>query len=485
MTTEQPPILVEVPHLTAIPAFQKWRSFGTGVGIEVGPQDLFVTLSTVRPGGIKVLDTLQILRYRERPAAEWGEDYQQFLKRHKVAHVSAAVVLPANDCISRVIALPGVPDKELSSAVQYQLDGLHPFADEEAAHAFGRLLKPRQFNVSVAIAKNAVIEDYATLFDEAGIPVISFLTPAAAIYSAIRVLQLAPAAQFIATHEDEVGLLVYGESDSHPLYCVLFPGGSDRAVSAAASQMRLPEDVLNATLASLLPEAARNDVGGPVSYAASLVSAVPSQAIAVNLLPASRRKTSSPLRWVPTIILMVLLMALGLAFAYYQDYENRKLLEKLDAEIARLQPRVQSVNTINQQIEAATKRLQFLAELAAYPQQDLDSLRELTRLMPMSAYVSRLDLTRTEVGIVGEIDQSLELLRMLDSSPFFKDSEFTSAPGRTPLGKELFQIRSKRELPSVAAPPQPGPGAPIQPPVNSTPLPKIAPPPPLPQGLRP
>ena len=487
MTTEPLTSAAEVPHQTAIPALLKWRSFGTGVGIEIGPEDLKVSLTVVRPGGIRVLDTLEILRYRERPAAEWGETYQEFLKKHKATHVSAAVVLPVSDCIARVVGLPGVPEKELASAVQYQLDGLHPFADEEAAHAFARLNAPRQAAVSIAIAKHAVIEDYATLFDEAGIAVISFLSPAAAIYSALRVLQLPPAPQFLAIHEDPAGLLIYGESETHPIYCVQFPAGSDRAIHSATAQLRLPEEAPLARLAALLPLADREEVGGPISYAASLASALPSQALAVNLLPVSRRKTSSPWRWVPTIVLLVLLMGLGLAFSYYQEFENRRLLEKLDAEIARMQPRVVSVRNLDTQIEAARKRVQFLSTLAGYPQQDLDTLRELTRLMPMSAYVSRLDMTRTDVSIVGEIDQSLELLKMLDSSPYFKDSEFTTAPGRMPNGKELFQIRTRRETPATARPVAPGPpGVQINMPPNSTPLPRIAPPPPLPpQGLRP
>jgi hypothetical protein len=488
MSTEQITPSVEVPHQIAIPMLQKWRSFGTGVGIEVCPDELRVTLSVVRPGGIKVVDTLEIPRYRERPAAEWGSDYQAFLKKHKLTHVSAAVVLPASDCVSRVIALPGVGDRELAAAVQYQLDGLHPFSEEEATHSFARLSPPRQANVSLAISKRPVVEDYATLFDEAGIAVVSFLTPAAAIYSALRTLQLAPANQFLAIHEDASGLLLYGESESHPLYCVRFPLDSDRAIASASAQMRLPEDAPQARLAALLPVADKLDSTGPVAYAASLASALPSQAIAVNLLPADRRKTSSPLRWVPTIVLVVMLMVLGLGFAYYQDYENRRLLEKLDAELARLQPRVSSVRLIDTQIGEATRKLAFLSKLATNPQEDLDTLRELTRIMPMSAYVSRLDMTRTDVGLVGEIDQSLELLKMLDSSLYFKDSEFSSAPGRLTSGKELFQIRTRRETPAAARAAVAGPNVAVPAPapvINSTPLPRIAPPPPLPQGFRP
>ena len=487
MTADTPVFASEIPHQTAIPFFQKWRSFGTGLGVEIGPENLQVTLTVVRPAGIRILDTLEILRYRERPSAEWGADFQAFLDKHKITHLSATVVLPSGDCISRSLALPGVPDGELAAAVRYQLDGLHPFPEEEAAHSFSRLSAPHQSHLSLAIARIAVIEDYASLFDEAGIAVASFLTPAAAIYSAMRILQAPPAQQFLAVDEDESGLQLYAETKTFPIYCVRFPASSDRAISASSAQIRLPEDAPIARLASLLPQAEKLEISSPVAYAASLAGALPSQALSLNLLPVDRRKTSSPWRWVPTIVLLVLLMAIGLTLAYYQNYENQRLLGLLDGEIAKLQPRLANVRTLDSQIVAAQKKLDFLGTIADHPRQDLESLRELTRIMPATSFVSRMDMTRTDIGLVGEVDQSLELLKLLDSSPLLRDSEFSSPPSRNAQGKEIFQIRTKRELPTN----QPS-GPPVQLPAgipSSAPRlmlpPGIAPAPPLPVGVRP
>lgn len=494
MTAEQPVAEPQMAPAAAppIPALQKWASWGTGVGIEIGQENLFFTLTRVRPGGIHVLDSMVIERYRERPAGEWGGAYQDFLKKNKVSHVSATVVLPPGDCIARVAAFPGVLDKDLGAAVQYQLDGLHPYPEEEAVHAYARLKGERKSNIAVGIARQPVIQDYATLFDEAGIPVSAFLTPAAAIYSALRVLQPVPASQFLGIVEYEGSTLLYGESETHPVYCVQFPAGSDRAVSAAQAQLRLGDEPLVARLASLLPRAQREDLTWPLAYAASLAGALPGASLQVNLLPVDRRTVSSPWRWVPTIVLLVLLAILGLGFSYYQEYENRRLLTKLDAEIAKVQPRVLQVNSIQKQIEEKSKRLAYLVDIAGYPQQDLDVIRELTRILPGTAFVARLDITRSDVAMSGEVDQSMELLRLLDNSPLFRDSEFVSTPSRSPNGKEIFQIRTRREFPALpkpgaqpAQPQVPQPGVQLLPPgVNSTPLPRVAPPPPLPPGVR-
>ncbi|MBM3760606.1 MAG: hypothetical protein FJW36_10215 [Acidobacteria bacterium] len=485
MTTGQIESTAVVATAPPIPFFTKWRSFGTGVGIEVGPKELLVTLTVVRPSGIKVLDSLVIPSYRERPAAEWGEEYASFLRKHKLSHLSASVVLPAKDCVSRSLPMPGVAPAELASAIQYQLDGLHPFSEDAATHSFARLAGERSGHVAIAIAKNEIVEDYASLFDEAGVNLLSFLTPSSAIYSAMRVLQHPPSNQFLAIHEDASGLLVYGESETHPIYCVQLSLDNDRAIAATASQLRLSEDAPQSRLASLLSAAERLDVSSPLSYAASLSSALPALTLPLNLLPVNRRRIQSPWRWVPTAILVLLLMVLGTGFAYYQEYENNRILVKLDAEIAKLQPRLAIVRQLESDIESASRRLEFLNGIATYPQQDLESLRELTRMMPMNSYVSRLDMSRSEVTLSGETEQSMEMLKMFDSSLFFKDTEFTSSPNRLPNGKELFQIRTRRELPQEAAKvasPAPANAAPP----NSTPLPRFIPaPPPAIQGFRP
>lgn len=175
---------------------------------------------------------------------------------------------------------------------------------------------------------------------------------------------------------------------------------------------------------------------------------------------------------------MLLLVVLGVGYASYEDYENGRLLERLDQETGRLTPRLKQVRQAESAIQSTEQRLKFLSEAAAYPGQDLELLRELTRLLPLSAWVQRLDMTRNEVVLTGEFDQALELLKMLDASPLLRDSEFMAPPSRTPNGKEVFQIRAKREFPQAGkAAAAAGAGLPAN-------LPKVAPPPPQPAGVR-
>jgi len=48
------------------PDFNKWLAIGTGVGIEIGRQDLIVTVVRARPSGAKILGELIVPRFREQ-----------------------------------------------------------------------------------------------------------------------------------------------------------------------------------------------------------------------------------------------------------------------------------------------------------------------------------------------------------------------------------------------------------------------------------
>ena len=61
--------------------FAKWLAIGTGIGIEIGSQDLTITVVRLRPNGVRVLGELTIPRFREQPAADWGAAYAGFLQK--------------------------------------------------------------------------------------------------------------------------------------------------------------------------------------------------------------------------------------------------------------------------------------------------------------------------------------------------------------------------------------------------------------------
>ena len=177
----------------------KWLAFGTGIGLEVGKDDLRVSVARLRPSGPQPAGAAAIARYKERHAAEWGAEYGEFLRRHSAGHLAAVVLLPRRDVVVRLLSLPGVSKRDLPAAIALQVDTLHPFPEGEAVWDWSRLDSTGA--VLVGITRRSTIERYAALFAEAGVKISGFTFSGAAFYSALRLPGSANRAAYRATVE--------------------------------------------------------------------------------------------------------------------------------------------------------------------------------------------------------------------------------------------------------------------------------------------
>jgi Tfp pilus assembly protein PilN len=435
-----------------------WLAFGTGVGIELLPDSLQVAIVKVRPSGVDVVGFESIANYRDRPAAEWGEQYLSFLRRHSVAHLAATVLLPLSDVTLRTVTLPGVADSDLEAALRLQIDTLHPYPEDDAAWSWAKLGKTG--SLLVGIARRSLVERHIELFTEAGIKISSVTFSAALLHGALRLYGTPPAEGFVAHRDTGRGIEVYGESPSKPLYSSIYDVEWERAVVRAAAELRLPSGFVPREFAALFPSPGRrasgseDATGTPAAdqvpaLLAAVGSAVPRFVLPANLLPQAHRSSSSRLIYVPTVALGSLLVAGLIALGLYGRFEDRKYLEQLQAETAVLGPRVQRLQQLDQRIAQSRAYTQLLDAFQARTKGDLDALREATRLIPPPSWVNTLELSRNSLVVAGEADQATGLLRAIDSSPMFNNSEFLVPLNRVG-NAEIFRIRASREAGAAA-----------------------------------
>src|SRR5580693_8102900 len=219
------------------PGLRKWLAAGSGVGIQIagprGAESMHVAAVRVRPGGAPAVKLLRggfaIENFPQQPAGVWGTDYAAFLRKLGMRHVTATVVLPRQDVIVRPLVLPGVSDKDLASAIQFQLDGLHPYSEDDVFSSWARL--PGTSTVLVAVARKDVVERYAALFAEAGVKVGGFTCSAAAVYSALRLFGAPAAREILAWDSASEAIELYGESPSRPLLSASYDLDLSRAAS--------------------------------------------------------------------------------------------------------------------------------------------------------------------------------------------------------------------------------------------------------------
>src|SRR5262249_46281959 len=110
-----------------IPAeLKKWAAIGSGAGIEIsGPQSaesLHVSAVGVRPSGTRVLGGFTVEDFPHQAAGVWGTDYHAFLRKLGLKQLVATVLLPRHDVMVRQLTLPGVSDRDLASAIQFQME---------------------------------------------------------------------------------------------------------------------------------------------------------------------------------------------------------------------------------------------------------------------------------------------------------------------------------------------------------------------------
>jgi hypothetical protein len=436
----------------AIPISKDLRKLlhvGSGIGIEIGTSSLEIAATRVRPNGVKVLGRLTIADFASRPAAEWGLEYARFLSAHGLSHVSATVLLPRRDVIVRHLAMPGVKGKDVDGAIRFQLDSMHPFGDAEISWGWSPLSYGA---VLVGITRRSTVQRYLDLFLAAGIKAENFTFSAAAVHSAVRLNGAGLENGFIALGPSAGGgVEVYGESQARPVFTAEFQLPPERAVSLGLAELRLAPETAPLKLEDVLPKPAVNPVENdlarnPRPYATALAGACPWVAPAANLLAPDQRQASSRAVFIPTAALATLLLLVAGAIFFYQSYADRKYLQSIEEEIAKVAPLAQQADDLDRKILETRQRSVLLDQFRNQTRHDMDAMNELTRLIEPPAWVNNTTLSHDSVMISGEAPQAAPLLKILDSSPLFSNSAFQSQ-GRAPNGMETFQIRATRRYP--------------------------------------
>jgi Tfp pilus assembly protein PilN len=429
------------------PEFRKLLAFGSGVGLEIGPADLEVVVARVRPTGVRVLGRLRIERYAERPAAEWGAEYSRFVKESGAGYLSATVLLPRRDVIVRNLSLPGVAAKDLEGAIRFQLESLHPYGDEEVVWGWSQLPYGA---VLVGVVRRSTIDRYLQLFAEAGIPVWNFTFSAAAVHAAIRLNGHDAGDGFVALSVGGTGAVeVYGESITRPVFSAQLDMPAERAAVLALSELRLPPDTAPLTLEQVLPKPSVNPVENDLSrnalpYATALAGACPHLAPAANVLPAEYRRSRSRAIFVPSAILATLALLVSGSIWGYQKYADHQYLKLLQAQIAQLEVQEHMVRRLDRDIDDARARTELLDRYRSQPRADLEALDTLTKLVDPPTWTNTLDLTPAELHINGTAPQAAPLLKIIDSTPLFRNSQMDMVQ-RAPSGNgEVFQIHANR-----------------------------------------
>lgn len=426
--------------------WRKWMALGTGVGIEARPDSLRIAISRIRPGGAEIVAE-KTIELADRTAVSWGAEYAAFAKQYEVGGVPVVLLLPRADVIVRQLALPGVAEKDMAAAVEFQIDGLHPFDETEAVWCWARLgTSP---SALVGITRRETLDTWTALLAEAGIKTASITFTAAALYTSLRLYSIPEPDGFLAVWPDGDALQVYGESPARPVFSTVFDSGWEITRRMALSELRLDPETSPRTVEQLVPPPLRAPEGFQITdtflpYAASLISAAPQLALDANLLPVDQRISGSRLTYIPTLVLLGLLGVAGVLLATQESAENARYLKLLNEQTLVLDKRARQVEKLDQEAAALRARVDLLDRFRKRSSADADALREITTLLAPPAWAPTVTIGRGEVTVNAEAEQAAPLIKSFDDSSLFHNSSFSQVQARQG-GGEAFLIRAQRE----------------------------------------
>jgi Tfp pilus assembly protein PilN len=433
-----------LPVNTPVPVspWRRVRVFGTGFGIAIVEGNLEAVIVRSRPSGSSVVASALIRNFAARPAGDWGAEIGRFLAAAGEPHLAATLVMPRDEVVVRTLRLAGVSDKDMRAAIELQLDTLHPWDEEPIEWAWRRVSAS---DVLVGIVRQSTLATWETLLSEAGILMAAATFSSAVIHAALRLHFAAPASIFCYTlsgHDSgSARIEVYGESEAKPCYSAGFALPAERALALARAELRLPPEYPALELSSALAAPAG---ASPLAFAAALASSAPLAARFANLLPADRRASHSRSRLlIPITLAALVVIALAVVFVLLPFLSERRYVRDLMAEQRKLEPGALRVQSLDKNIAAHRARVDALDDFRRRPQADLDVLNEIARLLPPPVWTNSIEIYPDSVVIAGEADQAAPLLKLLDSSPLFQQSEFVMSVTRNGQA-ELFRIKSLR-----------------------------------------
>jgi Tfp pilus assembly protein PilN len=149
--------------------------------------------------------------------------------------------------------------------------------------------------------------------------------------------------------------------------------------------------------------------------------------VRVNLVPMEIRKRPSRIGHYALIVLIALLILSGAAWGGGHLLRERMRLRAMEEEAKRLSSEVATVTRMQERIKEIEEQIEVLKGAGCGGPSILDMLKELTEIIPETAWVKDFTLTDKGISLNGYAESASELITLLEGSPLFENVVFSSA----------------------------------------------------------
>jgi Tfp pilus assembly protein PilN len=387
--------------------------------------------------------------------------------------------IPKAWSVIKTTEFPVTVKENLSDVIAYELDRITPFNASNAFYDF-RVLREKEGKLSILVvaARADVIQPYIDALREKGISVSRITAKLSGIATLCRFIGLKRDVIFLELSKDEYeGALFHNTSISN-IVAATFPTDDERShadliikeitpLLDTNSSSREPHVIVNLRepspgLKELLKAQLQNSIhflnemdiklkhpayerGFPYAALGGALESMWPKTDGLNLLTKGIHKTAKTPKFLTTALLVIIL-CLWIVYLVAPLQIEEKRLAEIDRQIMARKDEVKKVEALKKEIESVEGEIATINNFKENRRMDLDILKELTAILPKSAWLSRVRITETNVDLEGYASSASGLLSKLEASPFFKKVEFASPTFRdTRMNADRFNIKMEIE----------------------------------------
>ncbi|RPJ04169.1 MAG: hypothetical protein EHM36_11170, partial [Deltaproteobacteria bacterium] len=162
----------------------------------------------------------------------------------------------------------------------------------------------------------------------------------------------------------------------------------------------------------------------------------------INLIPMEMRKKVSRVGQYLAVLLAIASVVLSAAWGVHPFLQEREELDQLLLQVKAKKPEVEAIEALQKRKDLLEKEVREFEAMRADEVSKLEILKELSGILPPTAWLWNIKLKAKEVELSGFADSASDLIGILDKSSVFEKVKFAS-----PVTKEtrLFGANVTKE----------------------------------------
>jgi general secretion pathway protein L len=393
----------------------------------------------------------------------------------KFGRASVCLALPKPWTTVSISEFPASIKENAADAIRFEIDRITPFSPVDALYDFKILGESGgKLSVLVVAARADLIMPYINALKEKGIVVscvTTHLTAAAALYAHaleetdfITVNEGAEAYEGAGYHagfpsdifsissekgaealeqylSDRIGLQEENSAGQPGRLSIMVTSEGDTAALVEILKRHEGTAIITAEEAVKRAYPKLSEDGHRAAAVGCLLEHVSAGNRGLNLLSRGIR----PLKRTPLLlstILIIAIIAAGIAYTYAPLSLERKKTTAIDAQIKAKKDEVRKVEALRKEIGVVTDELASIAAFREKRIPALNVIKEITTRLPTNAWLTRLRISETAIELDGYAGSATELLPKFESSKYFSKVELTSTIFRDKrLNADRFSIK--------------------------------------------